>query len=104
MTSSQPQARFLMCRPAHFAVTYAINPWMDPENWARNDHALGAAAWQEWAAMHQTLCEPGAAIQRVPPVQGLPDLGFPANRAGRLGPTPLRPGSAHPAAHRGAAA
>src|SRR6266853_4017039 len=32
MTSSPPQARFLMCRPAHFAVTYAINPWMDPEN------------------------------------------------------------------------
>ena len=62
MTSSPPQARFLMCRPAHFAVTYAINPWMDPENWARNDHALGAAAWQEWAALHQTLCELGAAI------------------------------------------
>src|SRR6266852_408056 len=58
MTSSQPQARFLMCRPAHFAVTYAINPWMDPENWARNDHALGAAAWQEWAALHQTLRDP----------------------------------------------
>src|SRR5438270_528301 len=61
-----PQARFLMCRPAHFAVTYAINPWMDPQHWARNDRALGAAAWQEWAALHRTLCELGAACSAWP--------------------------------------
>jgi len=76
-----PQARFLMCRPAHFAVTYAINPWMDPQHWARNDRALGAAAWQEWAALHRTLCELGAAIELVPPIDGLPDLVFTANAA-----------------------
>ena len=52
MTSSQAPL-FLMCRPAHFAVTYAINPWMDPETWARDDRALGAESWQEWAALHQ---------------------------------------------------
>ncbi len=96
MTSSQPQARFLMCRPAHFAVTYAINPWMDPENWARNDHALGAAAWQEWAALHQTLCELGAAIELVPPVQGLPDLVFTANAAVVLDRTALLARFRHP--------
>src|SRR2546427_10456431 len=97
MTSSQPQARFLMCRPAHFAVTYAINPWMDPEHWARNDHALGAAAWQEWAALHQTLCELVAAIELVPPVVGLPDLVFTAHADGvleRTGPPGRFP---HPA-------
>ena len=27
--------RFLMCPPRHFGVTYAINPWMDPESWSR---------------------------------------------------------------------
>ena len=26
--------RFLMCPPGHFAVTYSINPWMDPKAWA----------------------------------------------------------------------
>ena len=25
-----PTARFLMCRPEHFAVIYTINPWMNP--------------------------------------------------------------------------
>jgi len=96
MTSSQPQARFLMCRPAHFAVTYAINPWMDPENWARNDHALGAAAWQEWAALHQTLCDLGAAIELVPPMEGLPDLVFTANAAVVLDRTALLARFRHP--------
>ena len=24
-----------MCRPEHFAVSYTINPWMDPQSWAR---------------------------------------------------------------------
>ena len=31
-----PGARILMCRPEHFAVSYAINPWMDPQSWARD--------------------------------------------------------------------
>jgi N-dimethylarginine dimethylaminohydrolase len=100
MTSSQPQARFLMCRPAHFAVTYAINPWMDPETWARNDHALGAAAWQEWTALHQTLCDLGAAIELVPPVQGLPDLVFTANAAIVLDRTALLARFRHPERQR----
>src|SRR3954454_14437386 len=26
--------RLLMCSPQHFAVTYSINPWMDPAKWA----------------------------------------------------------------------
>src|SRR5438270_8684058 len=95
-----PQARFLMCRPAHFAVTYAINPWMDPENWARNDHALGAAAWQEWAALHQTLCDLGAAIELVPPMGGLPDLVFTANAAVVLDRTALLARFRHPERRR----
>jgi N-dimethylarginine dimethylaminohydrolase len=79
MTSLQP--RFLMCRPTHFAVTYAINPWMDPEHWARNDHALGAASWTEWALLRDTLCDLGAVVELVTPAPGLPDLVFTANAA-----------------------
>src|SRR5436189_287683 len=33
--TNQTKPRFLMCPPDHFAVTYAINPWMDPPSWAR---------------------------------------------------------------------
>ena len=42
-----PGGRFLMCRPEHFAVSYAINPWMDPASWARDERAHLAAA-REW--------------------------------------------------------
>ncbi len=75
-----PGARFLMCRPEHFAVSYAINPWMDPQSWARDARAH-AAAVREWAALHGKLTELGAAVELVPPASGLPDLVFTANAA-----------------------
>jgi hypothetical protein len=31
-----------MCRPRHFAVTYSINPWMDPAAWQESGDALHA--------------------------------------------------------------
>ena len=33
--------RYLMCRPEHFAVEYAINPWMDVTLGADRDLAVG---------------------------------------------------------------
>ena len=38
-TMNRPNARFLMCRPDHFAVSYTINPWMDPKSWTRDERA-----------------------------------------------------------------
>ena len=38
------RARILMCAPEHFAVTYTINPWMDPAEWAKKK-AQNASAW-----------------------------------------------------------
>jgi N-dimethylarginine dimethylaminohydrolase len=73
-------ARFLMCRPEHFAVSYTINPWMDPKRWA-DDAGAHAAAEHEWAALHRKLLELGAAVELVPPAAGLPDLVFTANAA-----------------------
>ena len=75
-----PTARFLMCRPEHFAVSYSINPWMKPKRWA-GDAGAHAAAEREWAALHRQLIKLGAAIELVPPVPGLPDLVFTANAA-----------------------
>src|SRR5215475_6810518 len=79
-TLKNRSARFLMCRPEHFAVNYTINPWMDPQSWARDANAHAAAAG-EWAALHRKLIELGGAIEHVPPAPGLPDLVFTANAA-----------------------
>jgi N-dimethylarginine dimethylaminohydrolase len=72
--------RFLMCRPEHYTVSYAINPWMDPARWARDARAHRVAV-HEWDTLYQKLIELGAAVELVPPAQGVPDLVFTANAA-----------------------
>lgn len=79
MPESRP--RFLMCRPEHFGVVYTINPWMNPKDWERQEHALSAASQQEWMSLHRSLCDLGAAVELVPAAPGLPDLVFTANAA-----------------------
>jgi N-dimethylarginine dimethylaminohydrolase len=73
--------RFLMCRPEHFGVDYAINPWMDPASWARDGATLVQSARREWTALNRTLARLGADIELVPPAPRLPDLVFTANAA-----------------------
>ena len=96
MTMHQPTARFLMCAPEHFAVSYAINPWMDPQSWAREDRVHAAASRQEWLGLHRCLTKLGAAIELVPPVPGVPDLVFTANAAVVLDRTALLARFRHP--------
>src|SRR6266516_7752030 len=81
MSATVAKARFLMCRPEHFTVSYVINPWMDPQSWARQYHKLTSAAHRDWSSLHHSLLGLGAAIELLPPVQGLPDLVFTANAA-----------------------
>jgi N-dimethylarginine dimethylaminohydrolase len=73
--------RILMCRPTHFGVTYAINPWMDPKSWASEAKSLATEARREWRALHARLKELGVEVALVPPEPGLPDLVFTANAA-----------------------
>jgi N-dimethylarginine dimethylaminohydrolase len=77
--TSQP--RFLMCPPRHFAVTYSINPWMDPQAWADGGAALHDKAQTQWAGLRYTLAAAGAAVELMEPASGLPDLVFTANAA-----------------------
>ena len=70
-----------MCRPQHFAVTYSINPWMDPQAWAGEGDALAAKAAQQWSGLHRALLKAGVSVQLVDPEPGLPDLVFTANAA-----------------------
>lgn len=73
--------RYLMCPPRHFAVTYSINPWMNPQGWSEDAASFHARATQQWDALHRTLAEHGAAVELVEPAEGLPDLVFTANAA-----------------------
>jgi N-dimethylarginine dimethylaminohydrolase len=81
LPNSAARPRFLMCRPQYYAVSYSINPWMDPEGWAAEGSDLGEAAHREWAALHAALLDKGAAIECVDPQPDLPDLVFTANAA-----------------------
>jgi len=81
MPTHHARPHFLMCRPEYFGVVYSINPWMNPRGWARDEQALTASSQREWARLHRTLLDLGAAVDLVPPVAGLPDLVFTANSA-----------------------
>jgi len=68
--------RFLMCRPTYFAVTYRINPWMDPT--APYDNVLALRQWQN---LRQTYIDLGHTVEEIEALPGLPDMVFAANGA-----------------------
>jgi arginine dihydrolase len=78
---SAAQPRFLMCSPQYYAVSYSINPWMDPQGWSAEGSDLEEAAHRQWAALHAALIDKGASIECVDPRPDLPDLVFTANAA-----------------------
>ncbi|MEV0685899.1 dimethylargininase [Nocardia sp. NPDC050378] len=83
--------RFVMCRPDHFEVTYAINPWMDPA--APVDRARALAQWEILRAL---LEQHGHSVETVPGEPGLPDMVFAANSAIVIGGRALSARFAHP--------
>src|SRR5260370_10764111 len=73
----QASARgYLMCPPEHSAVTYAINPWMDPDK-----PTDAARAMRQWARLRQVYLDLGHDVRTIEPVAGLPDMVFAANGA-----------------------
>ena len=68
--------RYLMCEPRHFAVTYAINPWMDPSQPVDTELAV-----RQWRALAETYRGLGHDVVEIEPVEGLPDMVFAANGA-----------------------
>ena len=65
-----------MCPPEHFAVSYAINPWMNPEQ-----PVDAARAMAQWEALRETYLRLGHRVQLIEPAAGLPDMVFAANGA-----------------------
>jgi N-dimethylarginine dimethylaminohydrolase len=80
MTFHATPRRYLMCRPTHFAVTYRINPWMDPT--APYDNALAISQWEN---LRQTFLSLGHTVDLIDPLPGLPDMVFAANGATVVG-------------------
>ncbi|MFD9442423.1 dimethylargininase [Streptomyces sp. NPDC060006] len=82
MTSVSVHARkatrrhYLMCRPDHFDVSYAINPWMNPDKPV--DAGLALLQWESLYYLYKSL---GHRVDLVNPVPGLPDMVFSANGA-----------------------
>ena len=68
--------RFLVCEPRHFAVQYAINPWMHPDT-----HVDVDLAQEQWRTLIRAYRAHGHTVDTVEPVPGLPDMVFAANSA-----------------------
>ncbi|MCU1693523.1 MAG: amidinotransferase, partial [Frankiales bacterium] len=66
----------LMCPPVHFALVYAINPWMTLG--AEIDAGL---ALRQWEGVRDAYLALGHRVDLLDPVPGLPDQVFAANGA-----------------------
>ncbi|MFJ9247591.1 dimethylargininase [Streptomyces sp. NPDC101776] len=75
-TRVRRRRRFLVCEPRHFAVQYAINPWMHPDTQVDVD-----LAQEQWRTLIDTYRSHGHTVDTVPPAPGLPDMVFAANSA-----------------------
>jgi N-dimethylarginine dimethylaminohydrolase len=65
-----------MCPPEHFAVEYAINPWMRPDEPVDTELAV-----KQWEGLRETLLRLGHTVRVLPPRPGLLDMVFAANGA-----------------------
>ena len=63
-----------MCPPEHFAVEYAINPWMHPEQPVDAELAV-----KQWQGLRETLTRLGNTVYVLEPRPGLPDMVYAAN-------------------------
>ena len=82
---------YLMCPPDHFAVKYAINAWMNPENPVNL-----ARAKQQWEQLRETYLALGHTVRTIDPEPGLPDMVFAANGGTVIGGTVLGSRFRHP--------
>jgi N-dimethylarginine dimethylaminohydrolase len=71
----------LMTDPAHFDVSYAINPWMRPGEWSLDPAGRRDAARLSWSTLKSALAAAGALVEAIPGGAGWPDMVFPANAA-----------------------
>lgn len=71
----------LLVAPTFYDVSYSINPWMDPQAWARDPRGMHRNATHAFDALRSALTSAGFAVEVAPGSPGLPDMVFPANAA-----------------------
>jgi N-dimethylarginine dimethylaminohydrolase len=79
-STTSARKTYLICPPEHFAVNYAINPWMNPER-----PVDAARAMTQWDRLRATFLWLGHQVHVIDPVPGLPDMVFAANGATVIG-------------------
>ena len=77
--ASQPI--IMVVDPAHYDVHYVINPWMHPDDWARDPEGHKRDARASFEALRAALQGAGARVDVIPGVPNQPDMVFPANAA-----------------------
>ncbi|MGV9671843.1 MULTISPECIES: ornithine--oxo-acid transaminase [unclassified Gordonia (in: high G+C Gram-positive bacteria)] len=65
---------YAMTPPAHYTVSYAINPWMNPSIPVNTELALA-----QWNTLRSTYEALGHTVHLVDPQPGLPDMVYAAN-------------------------
>lgn len=65
---------YVMCPPTHFAVEYAINPWMDASVPVDAERAT-----VQWDVLRHAYLALGHRVEIAPPAPGQPDMVFAAN-------------------------
>lgn len=90
MSTTPSKARYFMCPPLYFAVTYCINPWMDP---SRPTDA--GRAYAQWRTLHDELIRQGHSVDLIRPDPRLPDMVFTANGGIVIGDQGLVPRFRH---------
>ncbi|MHA3023581.1 dimethylargininase [Mycobacterium sp. BMJ-28] len=73
-TRSARARHYAMTAPTHFAVEYAINPWMDTSTPVDTARAV-----QQWENLHRVYRDLGHTVDLVSPAAGLPDMVYAAN-------------------------
>lgn len=94
VAAAEPVARprrYLMCRPEHFEVRYAINPWMRPGVPVDRERAIA-----QWEVLRRTYLDLGHRVDLIDPVPDLPDMVYAANGATVVGGTVLGARFRHP--------
>jgi N-dimethylarginine dimethylaminohydrolase len=82
---------YAMTPPTHFAIEYAINPWMDVTT-----HVDVSAAMKQWEHVYETYVGLGHTVDLVQPQPGLPDMVYAANGGLIVGGTAIVARFAHP--------
>ncbi len=73
--------RILMCPPDFYDVAYAINDWMDPDEWGKDRDGWRRRAGAQWNELKAAFERAGAVVETAAPIDGLPDMVFTANCA-----------------------